>query len=89
MLHPKSISTPQFVEFLEQLSTKFGGRQFSIFLDNLMVHRSNATKEVYRRLNITPIFNIPYSPQFNGIESYFSLVKGEYKRRLLQLLMKD
>ena len=54
-----------------------------------MVHRSNATKEVYRRLNITPIFNIPYSPQFNGIESYFSLVKGEYKRRLLQLLMKD
>ena len=34
------------------------------------------------------IFNVPYSPYFNGIESYFSLVKGDYKKRILQQLMK-
>ena len=32
---------------------------------------------------------MPYSPEFNGIESYFSLVKAEYKKLLLQHLMKD
>ena len=36
---------------------------------------------------MTPIFNVPYSPQFNGIESYFSLVKGEYKKLLLKYLI--
>ena len=36
---------------------------------------------------MTPIFNVPYSPQFNGIESYFSLVKGEYKKLLLKYLV--
>jgi len=34
----------------------------------------------YKRLNINAIFNMPYSPDFNGIESYFSLVKAEYKK---------
>jgi hypothetical protein len=31
---------------------------------------------------------VPYSPDFNGIESYFSLVKGLYKKLMLQQLMK-
>ena len=39
-------------------------------------------------MNITPVFNVAYSPQFNGIESYFSLLKGDYKKFLLQYLMK-
>jgi hypothetical protein len=37
---------------------------------------------------VTEIFNVPYSPDFNGIESYFSLVKGEYKKLILQHVMK-
>jgi hypothetical protein len=40
-------------------------------------------------LAITPIYNIPYSPQFNGIESYFSLLKAEYKKLLLKHLMSE
>ena len=43
----------------------------------------------YKRLNINAIFNMPYSPDFNGIESYFSLVKAEYKKLALQLLLKN
>ena len=42
----------------------------------------------YKRLNINAIFKMPYSPDFNGIESYFSLVKAEYKKLALQSLMK-
>ena len=31
---------------------------------------------------------MPYSPNFNGIENYFNLVKVEYKKLILQKLVK-
>jgi DNA-binding HxlR family transcriptional regulator len=31
---------------------------------------------------------VPYSPAFNGIETYFSLLKGEYKKLILERLIK-
>lgn len=58
-------------------------------MDNLAVHKSTDAKAAYQRLKITPIYNLPYSPQFNGIESYFSLVKGQYKKLLLKSIMND
>ena len=39
-------------------------------------------------LKITPIFNIPYSPQYNWIETYFSLLKCEYKKLILQKVIR-
>ena len=57
-------------------------------MDNLSVHKTNLSKELFQELQVTPIFNIPYSPQFNGIESYFSLLKNEYKKLLLERVMK-
>jgi len=44
---------------------------------------------LFEKLNITEIFNVPYCPQFNGIESYFSQVKATYKKHLLKYVMKD
>jgi transposase len=64
-------------------------KPFAVFLDNLAVHKTKEVMETYERLNIKPIFNVPYSPQFNGIESYFSLLKGEYKKRLMQKSLND
>ncbi len=69
--------------FLEQLSNEYDGEQIAVFMDNLSVHKTKDVQEAYERLNIIPIFNIPYSPDFNGIESYFSLVKAEYKKLVL------
>ena len=60
-----------------------------MFVDNLTVHKTEEVMKAYAELNMTPIFNIPYSPQFNGIESYFSLVKGVYKKLLLKYLIKN
>ena len=31
---------------------------------------------------------MPYSPNLKGIESYFSLLKGEYKKLILERLIK-
>ncbi|TNV71416.1 hypothetical protein FGO68_gene5467 [Halteria grandinella] len=88
VIHPKSIKTVEFQAFLHQLSERFKGKPFALFLDNLSVHKTNLSKDLFKELGISPIFNIPYSPQFNGIESYFSLLKGEYKNLLLQRIMK-
>lgn len=52
-------------------------------MDNLRVHRSRLALAEYQNLDIRPIFNVPYSPQFNGIESVFSIVKATYKKQLL------
>jgi hypothetical protein len=41
-------------------------------------------KKKFQELNIIPIFNIPYSPDFNGIESYFSLIKAGFKNLWMQ-----
>ena len=83
MLHPRSFNQEQFITFLEQLATQHQGEQIAIFLDNLAVHKTRKVMAAYKRLNINAIFNMPYSPDFNGIESYFSLVKAQYKKLAL------
>jgi transposase len=39
---------------------------------------------LFEELNITEIFIVPYCPQFNGIESYFSQIKATYKKLFLE-----
>ena len=73
-MHPNAISTPEFVAFVEQLSTLFHGAEFTIFMDNLQVHKTQAVADTCKELKVQRIFNVPYSPDFNGIEAYFSLV---------------
>lgn len=85
----KSISTLEYVEFLKKLSKKFQNQPFALFMDNLAVHKSEDAKEAYKKYKIMPIYNMPYSPQYNGIESYFSLVKAEYKNLLLKHIVND
>ena len=57
-------------------------------MDNLQVHKTKEMLETCKRLKARPIFNVSYSPDFNGIETYFSLIKGEYKKLILERLIK-
>jgi hypothetical protein len=41
------------------------------------VQKTKNAKLLFEELNITKIFNVPYCPQFNGIESYYSQVKAK------------
>jgi transposase len=88
-IHPMAINTESFVAFVRQLAEKLGGGDFALFLDNLSVHKTRPAKLLFEELNITEIFNVPYCPQFNGIESYFAQVKATYKKLLLQHMIKD
>ena len=44
---------------------------------------------MFEELNITEIYNVPYCPQFNGIESYFSQIKATYKKMFLRSVIKE
>ena len=83
IIHPKGVITVEFIEFMEMLSAKFLLQEFAIFMYNLLVNKTKEVLEMCKRLKARPIFNVPYSPAFNGIETYFSLLKGEYKNLLL------
>ena len=53
------------------------------------MHKTKDAKHLFEKLNITEIFNVPYCPQFNGIESYFSQLKATYKKLLLKFAISD
>ena len=88
LVHPRAINTEVFLAFVKQVAQKVTDNDFALFLDNLNVHKTKEAKLLFESLNITEIFNVPYCPQFNGIESYFSQVKATYKKMLLQRMIK-
>jgi transposase len=89
IVHPKAINSKVFVVFINQIAEKLGVGDFAIFLDNLSVHKTKDAKHLFEKLNITKIFNVPYCPHFNGIESYFSQLKVTYKKLLLKCVIDD
>ena len=89
LVHPRAINTEVFLAFVKQVAQKLDGGDFALFLDNLNVHKTKEAKLLFESLNITEVFNVPYYPQFNGIESYFSQIKATYKEMLLQLMIKE
>jgi len=56
-------------------------------MDNMRVHHSKDSNKAYKELSIEPVFNIPYCPQFNGIEAVFSIIKQHYKQGALQRIV--
>ena len=56
-------------------------------MDQLTVHQAKTVQPFYRDLNILPVFNIGYSPQFNPIEAIFSKVKRIFCRDRLNCLV--
>ena len=87
-IHEKALTSSDFAGFMHLLSDQAGGREFAIFMDNLRVHKTVEVKEACKQVHAKPIFNVPYSPAFNGIEAYFSQVKAQYKNLVLQKLVK-
>lgn len=57
-----------------------------MFLDNLRVHHTIVVRELCKKLDIPLVFNLPYSPEYNPIETYFSLLKNLFKRMKLNYI---
>ena len=69
------VSKYSFIDFLNHIRDRYPDQPLALFMDNLSVHRARSVRQRYIDLNITPIFNVPYSPDYNGIEKYWFLIK--------------
>ena len=48
------------------------------------MHRTNIVKNLIRESKIIEIMNVPYSPEFNGIEKLWAAMKQKFRKELLE-----
>ena len=60
-------------------------KKCAILWDNASAHRARSVRACLERLDIMAIFNIPYHPQYNGIEHVFADVRARFRKRLTAL----
>ena len=87
LISDNAINQEDFIGFVKDLQRKNYRVKLALFMDNLQVHKANSLKELYTKLDIKPLYNIPYSPGTNPIEACFSVVKSHFKRRRLGCLV--
>ena len=85
-LQDKAFNRYEFIRFLYWIRFTNGTKPLVLFMDNLAVHKCLDSMNAYRNLDICPVFNIAYSPDYNPIESVFSQVKRIYKSKRLKRL---
>ena len=88
-IYEQPVKEPEFCAHLMKLRSKAGAKPLAIFMDNLWVHKNARVQELMAKLDIRPIYNVPYSPEFNPIEAVFSKVKRRFScQRLHNLVTK-
>ncbi len=75
------------MKYLRDLRKRFGSEPLALFMDGMGAHRDKDVKLLYPKLDMKPIMNVPYSPQFNPIESVFSQIKVTFCRARLNALV--
>jgi len=81
------IKEPEFMAHINRLRARAGRRPIALFMDNLWVHKNAEIRELMARLDIRPIYNVAYSPEFNPIEAVFSEVKRRFSGQRLHNLV--
>ena len=84
-----SVNAKKFIGFLKELRRRLPKGEVVIYMDNLNVHKTPAVKEVMADLNFTYCMSPFYSPDYNPIEFYFSMLKRLVKRERLQDIVND
>lgn len=86
-LYDKAVDTDLFKEYLRVLARKNKRKKVVIFMDNLAVHKNAGVQELMRELKLECIWNVPYSPDYQPIETVFSQVKLLFKKEKLKALL--
>ena len=89
MIFDSSVTINKFKVFLDELRRKYFYDDLCIFMDRLSVHISKKIIERMDELGIAYIYNSIYSPQFNGVEEYFSIAKKIVKDRRLDSIINN
>ena len=86
-IYDRPVKEPELRAHLCKLRVKAGKKPLALFMDNLWVHKQKEVRELMTKLDIRPIYNVAYSPEFNPIEAVFSKVKRQFIRHRLQNLV--
>ena len=80
-----STNSTAFKSFLRKLRQRFPLRKtrVTIVLDNARAHQTTDVKALAEELNLELMFMPPYCPEFNCIEALWSVLKKDFKRRVL------
>lgn len=87
IIRKKPVKSQDFVQFLHVLRNQNASHRLVVFCDNARVHHSRQVGAACRRLNMELLFNVPYAPELNGIEIFWSLRKRLFKKKLLEVLL--
>ena len=85
----KSINKSKFKLFLQNLRRKYPFEDILLVMDNLSLHKSNATKQLMDELGFLYTWTPPYSPRYNGVEEVINIGKQIIKKKRLEALMKN
>ena len=86
MLFDNSVDIKKFKVFIDELRAKYFAHDICLYMDNLGVHVSKQTRDRLDELGIAYIYSPVYSPDFNGIESVFSIAKRYIKYKRLRAI---
>ncbi len=86
---PRSIDSDSFIDFLNDLLDRHQHGNFAVFLDNCRVHHSIKVRDFCKRMDLTLIFNVPYTPEFNPIERVWAMIKASFKKEKMKFLQQE
>ena len=78
-----AVNSRLYCEFIDEIVAKVG-YPLTIFTDNLGAHTSKYTRDTLfvNHPQVGHVFNVPYRPDLNGIESYWRPLKAEYRKKV-------
>ena len=85
---PKSFTAATFQDFLQDLRDEMPSGRLSVLLDNCSIHKARVTLAKAAELQMDLHFNVPYAPQFNGIEYVWNIAKQKFRKLQLQRMLK-
>lgn len=56
-----------------------------VLLDNATIHKTNAVRQMAEDKSINLTYNVPYQPQFNGIELFWGQAKKLFRDKVLEI----
>jgi len=56
-----------------------------ILIDNCSIHRAKKVADYMKSANYVPLWNVPYSPQYNGIELVWASAKRKFRAKVLAI----
>lgn len=81
----KNSKSPSICEYLQEIrNANDSDKPIVLLLDNLPSHKTLIVQETAESLNITLIYNTPYSPELNPIEFLW----GDSKKETCRILIK-